>query len=51
MCIITEITFQLLQSERTQAHDQENVLVESMKELHTKVADISGTNSSKLSLL
>lgn len=45
--VITEITFQLLQSERSQAHDQENILVESMKELHTKVADLSGTNSSK----
>ena len=43
----TELTIQLLQSERTQAHDQETVLVESMKELHTKVADLSGTNSSK----
>ena len=40
-----------MQSEKNQAHDQENALMEGMKELHTKVADLSGANSSKFLLL
>ncbi|XP_065913181.1 kinesin-like protein KIF15-B isoform X2 [Dysidea avara] len=36
---------ELLQSERSQAQEQENLLVKTMKELHSKVADLSGTKS------